>query len=192
MTSVNLRLSDNEIKKDDVIIFSIKSFSESAPFYEAGLLKDGSMFFSYMPIHNLNLAALYERILSKTPQNWRYRAFLETSVKKANEIVDITVSGKASRQLNNIPPELSVLRKDWGWYKMGYGIDEGGFISRVYGITVSGLALQVFESLITENLLKMGYNILVFAQEEPACQVMMDAFMKIETVREMYCKDARI
>lgn len=173
--------------KDSEIVWNLKSANDYDVFYEIGLLRNGSAFFSYMPNNNKNLADLYSKILSLTDNEWLYRGFLESAKIKINNILEITSSGKASKILSHVPPELEIIRKDWGWFNYGFGIEEGGFISRIYGITTSGLALQIFEPLILKNLIRMGYHILVLLKDDPQAINFLDSFMKLETVIETRC-----
>jgi len=176
----NMDKSLNASDGSQIYSLYIKSQSEQDTFDHVAVLKNSPLSVAvYYPRHQKNLIGLYKNILEKADDDYPFKDFIVSLIGNVNDMLEIISSGKASKRISKVPYELRQIRDDWGWIKFSYGIEEGGYFSKYYGITTSGISYQFVEPMIARNFANyMGKMMLPVLDDERA-STMLDAYVKI-------------
>lgn len=157
-------------------------------YYRMGITKFDRVFVVYKPEHNHNMAKFYERLLEKWDKKNNFYMLIRKNLEKIRFILDVIDKGLAKNLLKDAPEELMSLYNNWGWIETGFGVKEGGVISHYYGITTDGIAIQIIDKVIFQNLVK-GYYYMMLApfDKEPYPGNFLHALFCTDTALDFAC-----
>lgn len=165
----------------------IGSSSPHDLYYKIGITKHDRIFFSYKQEHYRNVARFYERLLDGWDRKSNYYLLIQRNLEHARYILNVVDKGLEMNKLTEVPDELMSLYDNWGWVKTGFGVDEGGLISRYYGITTDGILLHILDKAIFMNISKVYYTILAPYSNEPYTGNLLNAIFDTEAALEVIC-----
>jgi hypothetical protein len=158
-------------------------------YYRMGITKFDRVFVVYKPEHSRNMAKFYERLLEKWDSKNNFYGLIRKNIGKIRFVLDIIDKGLEKNLLKDVPEELMSLYDNWGWVETGFGIKEGGVISHYYGITTNGIAVQILDKAIFQNLVRGCYYMMLAPYEkEPSPGNFLHALFCTDTALDFICE----
>ncbi len=172
--------------------WAIESSNPDDLYFRMGITKFDRVFVVYKPENNHNMAKFYERLLKEWDSKTSFYRLIKKNIEKIRYILDVIDKGLAKNLMKDAPEELMSLYNNWGWVQTGFGVKEGGVISHYYGITTEGIAIQIIDKVIFQNLVK-GYYYMMLApyEKEPYPGNFLHALFCTDTALDIVCESCK-
>jgi hypothetical protein len=165
----------------------IESSSPDDLYHKIGITKFDNVFVAYKPENNRNMAQFYERLLGIWENKNIFYMLIYRNLEKIRYVLGLIDGGHTNNPIEEVPDELLSLYDNWGWIETGFGVNEGGLISRYYGITTDGIGVQILEKPIYKNMAKVFYMILSPYNNESNAGNFLNAIFSADSALDFFC-----